>query len=121
MKNNLSLNCGETIEHTASPKRRTGLLIWLIVSQLLAVGSLLIWLVVAGLSVMAFDQGQSDEAWAFVIVVWSYPVFPILMGISSWVAFAYRKNRLAAGLTGMSFVIPVLLYVFVWASSLIGP
>ena len=36
-------------------KSRRGLLIWLIVSQVLAVASLLFWLVVAGLSVMAFD------------------------------------------------------------------
>jgi hypothetical protein len=44
------------------PKRRTGLLIWLIVSKLLALASLLIWALVAGLSVMAFDQGSSTEA-----------------------------------------------------------
>ena len=53
-------------ELAAPPKRRTGLLIWLIVSQLLAVGSLLIWALIAGLSVMAFDEGSSPEAWAIV-------------------------------------------------------
>jgi len=57
-------------ELAAPPKRRTGLLIWLIVSQLLAVGSLLIWAIMAGLSVMAFDTGESPEAWAFVLAVW---------------------------------------------------
>ena len=48
-------------ELAAPPKRRTGLLIWLIVSQLLAVGSLVIWAVLAGFSVMAFDSGVTLE------------------------------------------------------------
>jgi uncharacterized BrkB/YihY/UPF0761 family membrane protein len=104
-------------EVTAQPKRRTGLLIWLIVSQLLAIGSLWFWVVVAGLSVMAFDEGGSPEAWAIVLTVWAYPLFPLIMAISAWVAFAFRKNRLAAVLTGLTFVPPVLLYLLL----LIGP
>ena len=102
---------------TGQPKRRIGLLIWLIVSQLLAIGSLWFWVVVAGLSVMAFDSGSSDLAWAIVIAVWAYPLFPLIMAISAWVAFAFRKNRLAAVLTGLTFVPPVLLYLLMW----IGP
>ncbi len=96
----------------APPKRRTGLLIWMIVSQLLAVGSLLFWALAAGLSVMAFDEGVSPEAWAFVLAVWAYPLFPLLMAIGAWVAFAFRKNRLAAVLTGLTFAPPLLLYLF---------
>ena len=42
--------------------RRTGLMIWMIISLLLMLGSLLIWLLMAGLSVMAFDSGVSAEA-----------------------------------------------------------
>jgi len=75
-------------EPAAPPKRRTGLLIWMIVSQLLAIGSLVIWAVVAGLSVMAFDEGSSPVAWAIVLTVWAYPLFPLLMAISAWVARA---------------------------------
>jgi hypothetical protein len=56
-------------ETTPQPKR-TGLLVWMILSQVLSVLSLLIWLVMAGLSVMAFDQGSTPEAWTFVIAVW---------------------------------------------------
>jgi len=98
----------------APPKRRTGLLIWLIVSQLLAIASLLIWALMAGLSVMAFDSGVTPEAWAFVIAVWAYPLFPIVMAIGAWVAFAFRKNRLAAVLSGLTFAPPVLFYFFLW-------
>jgi hypothetical protein len=98
-------------ELAAPPKRRTGLLIWLIVSQLLAIGSLWIWALVAGLSVMAFDEGGSPEAWAIVLTVWAYPLFPLFMAIGAWVAFAFRKNRLAAVLSGLTFAPPALLYL----------
>ena len=98
-------------ESDAPPKRRTGLVIWMIVSQLMAIGSLWFWVLVAGLSVMAFDEGSSPVAWAIVITVWAYPLFPLIMAISAWVAFAFRKNRLAAVLSGLTFVPPALLYL----------
>ena len=101
-------------ELTAPPKRRTGLLIWLIVSQSMALASLWIWAVVAGLSVMAFDSGQSPAAWTFVLTIWAYPLFPLVMAIGAWIAFAFRKNRLAAILSGLTFAPPFLLYLFLW-------
>jgi cytochrome c-type biogenesis protein CcmH/NrfF len=107
-------------EAAAPPKRRTGLLIWMIVSQLLAIGSLVIWAFVAGMSVMAFDEGSSPVAWAIVLTVWAYPLFPVLMAIGAWVAFALRKNRLATVLTGLTFVPPVLLYLVLRFANLIG-
>jgi uncharacterized BrkB/YihY/UPF0761 family membrane protein len=83
-------------ELSEKPKRSIATLIWLIVSQLIAVATLLFWGLVAGLSVMAFDEGSSPEAWRFVIAVWAYPLFPLAMAIGAWIAFAFRKNRLAA-------------------------
>jgi len=97
--------------------KRTGLIIWIILSQLIAVGSLVIWLVMAGLSVMAFDQGSTPEAWAFVIAVWSYPLFPLAIIIGSWIAYRRRRNTLAAVLSGLSFAPPVLCIVFIWAAN----
>ena len=108
-------------ELAAPPKRRTGLVIWMIVSQLLTIGSLLFWALVAGLSVMAFDEGPSPEAWTFVIAVWAYPLFPLVMAIGAWIAFAFRKNWLAAILSGLAFAPPVLLYLIIWIGNLIGP
>lgn len=102
-----------------NPKPRKALLIWMIVSQLLMLGSLVIWLLVAGLSVMAFDSGVTQEAWNFVIAVWLYPLFPIIMVIAAWIAYARRKNKLAAILSGLSFAPPILLYIGLWISSLI--
>ena len=98
-------------------KPRTGLLIWMIVSQILTVLSLGIWLLMAGLSVMAFDSGVSAEAWAIVIAVWSYPIIPIVLVIASWIAFARRRNGLAAVLSGLSFAPPILLYLCLAISS----
>jgi uncharacterized BrkB/YihY/UPF0761 family membrane protein len=106
-----------TSEQTVTSRR--GLLIWLVVSQLLAVASLLIWLVVAGLSVMAFDSGESPQAWAFVITVWSYPILPVALAISAWIAYTRRKNTLSAILSGSTFVLPVLFIIFLWIFSFV--
>lgn len=43
------------MSETVKRPKRTDLLIWLIVSQLLAVASLLIWFVGAGMSMMSID------------------------------------------------------------------
>lgn len=106
-------------ETPAPPKKRTALLIWMIVSQLLALGSLVIWLLMAGLSVMAFDQGSTPEAWTFVIAVWSYPLIPLILVIAAWIAYAKRRNVLAAVLSGFSFAPPLLCIAFIWASNAI--
>lgn len=108
-------------ETTTPQTKRTGLLIWMILSQLLALGSLVIWLLVAGLSVMAFDSGSTSEAWTFVIAVWSYPIIPIILIITAWIAYAKRRNVLAGVLSGLSFAPPFLLYLFIWVTSLTGP
>jgi len=84
----------------------------LIVSQVLALGSLLFWLVMAGLSVMAFDSGESSQAWTFVIAVWSYPIWPIGFTIAAWISYARRKDRLAGILTTFTFL-PVLVLIIV--------
>lgn len=107
----------QTLQATDAPKPRWGLLIWMIVSQLLMVASLMIWLLVAGLSVMAFDSGVSAEAWAFVIVVWSYPILPIGLVVASWIAYARRRNTWAAVLSGLSFAPPILFYLCLAISS----
>lgn len=93
-------------------KPRRSILIWLIASQLLALLSLIFWLLAAGLSVMAFDSGVTQEAWNFVIAVWAYPILPLLFGIAAWLAYARRKDRLAAVLTTFTFL-PVLVLILV--------
>jgi hypothetical protein len=102
------------IESTIQPKpRRTGLMIWMIISQLLMLGSLAIWLLAAGLSVMAFDSGVTTEAWIFVIIVWSYPILPIGLIIAAWIAYGKRKNVPAVVLSGLSFAPPILCFLLI--------
>ena len=101
-------------ELNAKPKRSIVTLIWLIVSQLMALATLLFWVVAAGLSVMAFDEGSSPEAWRMVLTVWAYPLFPLTMAIGAWIAFVFRKNRLAVsyspGCPSCRRVCSILLY-----------
>ena len=92
------------------PQFRKALLIWMIVSQVLTVVTLVVWLVMAGLAVMAFDAGVTPQATTFVAVVWAYPIFPLILVSAAWIAFARRKNRLAGILSGLSFSLPVLAY-----------
>jgi hypothetical protein len=96
---------------TNIPSRKP-VLIWLIISQLLALVSLLFWLVMAGLSVMAFDSGESPQAWTFIIAVWSYPIWPIVFTIAAWIAYARKKDRAAGILTTFTFL-PVLVLIAV--------
>lgn len=107
-------------ELPAKPKRSVATLIWLIFSQLLAAATLVFWVVVAGLSVMAFDEGDSPVAWRIVIAAWLYPFFPLLMAIGAWIAFAFRKNRLAAILSGLTFAPAGLFYLLLRFGRLIG-
>jgi hypothetical protein len=99
-----------SIHLEAKPPSRKPILIWLIVSQLLALASLFFWLVMAGLSVMAFDSGVTQEAWNFVIFVWAYPIWPTAFAIASWIAYARKKDKLAGILTTFTFL-PVLVLI----------
>ena len=104
------------MEVKPASRSRKPILIWLIASQLLALASLVFWLVIAGLSVMVFDSGITTEAWMFVIVVWSYPIWPIAFAIAAWIAYARKKDRLASFLTTFTFL-PVLVLILILASS----
>ena len=97
------------------PKSRRAVLIWMIVSQVLTVGTLVAWLGMAGLSFMAFDAGVTPQATTFVTVILAYPVFPLALVIAAWIAFARRKDRLAGILSGLSFSLPVLVYIVLGA------
>ena len=96
---------------------RKPILIWLIISQVLALASLVVWLLIAGLSVMAFDSGVTQEARNFVIAVWLYPVWPIAFAIASWSAYWRKKDKLAGVLTLFTFLpILVLLVIIIGAN-----
>jgi hypothetical protein len=103
------------------PASRTPVLIWLIASQLLALASLIFWLFAAGISVMAFDSGVTQEAWNFVIVVWAYPIWPIVLTVAAWIAYVRKKDKLAAILTTLTFLPVLVLILVIMLSSVLGP
>ena len=95
-----------------NPSSRKPILIWLIASQVLALASLFFWLLMAGLSVMAFDSGVTQEAWNFVIAVWLYPIWPVVFAVAAWVAYARKKDKLAGLLTTLTFL-PILVLIII--------
>ena len=103
---------------TTVPSRKP-ILIWLIISQLLALASLLFWLVMAGLSVMAFDSGDTPQAWSFVLAVWSYPIWPIAFTIAAWIAYARKKDRAAGVLTTFTFLPILVLFIVIFVGNLL--
>lgn len=105
------------MELETTPPSRKPILIWLIVSQVLALASLVVWLLMVGLSVMSFDSGVTQEAWNFVIAVWLYPIWPIVFTITAWIAYWRKKDKLAGILTLLTFLpILVLLVIIIGAN-----
>ena len=70
--------------------------------------TLLPWLFVAGLAIMAFDApdaAQNWQPWAFVLVVWSYPIWIAIPGLFSWWLFHRQKPKLGV-LLALLFSLP---------------
>jgi hypothetical protein len=75
--------------------------------------SLVPWLPMAGLSFMAFDAPGSTEKWepwAFVIAMWSYPLWLLAAGALSWILFACRRY-VAAVVVSAIFTLPAVAAV----------
>jgi hypothetical protein len=92
--------------------------ITLLVLQSIQLLSLLHWLVMAGLSFMAFDQPGSAEMWqpwAFVLAIWSYPIWLLLAGIVSWILFRFGRNVAAVVLSAVFTLrlLAILLLLFI--------
>lgn len=94
--------------------------ITLIVLQVVQLVSLAPWLMMAGLAVMAFDAPGSDkmwQPWAFVLAIWSYPLWLVLAGVAAWVLFAVRKHVAAVVVAGLvTLPVPLILLVLIGAS-----
>ena len=99
-----------SIENT-TPGRSRGALAWLIISQLLGLFSLIPWVAFAGLSFMAFDSGESTQAWIFVGVIWSWPLVPVVSGILAWMLYARRKTRAAVIVTSLPILVAVIVLI----------
>lgn len=83
--------------------------ITLLVLETIQLLSLVPWLAFAGLAVMAFDAPGSDkmwQPWAFVLAIWSYPLWLLAAAVACWLLFAFRWYRTSVGL-GVLFTLPV--------------
>jgi hypothetical protein len=103
------------METTNSPARsRTWILLWLLISQLvglfIALGPLI---AIVGVSAFITLLG----GWSAVIVAFACVSFMLPMGLAfaAWIAFAQRKDKAAAILSGLSLLVDILLFVFVTA------
>jgi hypothetical protein len=84
--------------------------------------SLAPWLMMAALSFMAFDAPGSDkmwQPWAFVIAMWSYPLWLLLAAIVSWMLFKFRRH-VAAVVVAAILTLPALGLALLAAVSLFG-
>ncbi len=95
-------------EEIVQPKR-TGLLIWLIVSQLITLIMFIPWL--WSLTLSTFFQVFASHLPVYILTL-ICPALPIAMVIGAWVAYKRRKNMLAAVLSGLAILpLPILVQV----------
>ncbi len=83
---------------------RTGLLVWLVASQTIALGSLLPWLAVAGLALLALDApAAATGPWPAVLVgsVLAWPLVPVACTVGAWLLYARRRSLAAAIVSGL--------------------
>ncbi len=95
------------------PRRRAGLLAWLILSQLLSLVSLLFAFYIVVLYGMG-DQGAGySKSVEILLGIFScYPI-PIILSIGTWTAFKRGRNVQAAVLSGLYLLLlPFVLFVF---------
>jgi hypothetical protein len=94
--------------------------ITLLVLQGVQLLSLVPWLPTAGLSFMAFDAPGSDkmwQPWAFVALMWSYPLWLLGAAILAWVLFGFRRYVWAVVICSLvTLPVPVLVLIMVFAA-----
>jgi hypothetical protein len=103
------------------PASRMPILIWLVASQLLALVSLVFWLFAAGISTVPFSSGVTQGARSFVIAVWAYPICPIGFSLAAWIAYARKKDGVAAVLTALTFLPVLALILMIILSGFFSP
>jgi hypothetical protein len=84
-----------------------GLLIWMVITQVGAITSLIFWLFLITSPDMIF-AGESGST-VFLLLFFLYPIFPISMIISAWVSYFSDNKWLAAILSSLSIAPNVFL------------
>jgi uncharacterized membrane protein YdbT with pleckstrin-like domain len=112
--NGMAASSLEASVSTNQRSRRTGLMAWLVMSQLVTLVALVPWLGAALMSFMAFDAGVQPGAVAFVLGMWIYPLLALLCIILAWKFYRAQKDKLAAILSGLPVLPPMLLGILLY-------
>jgi hypothetical protein len=85
----------------------------MVVSQLITIALTLIWLALSILPYLFWDAPNASGTLQFSILgcMWLSPIIPIGLSIAAWIAYARRKNWLAAVLSAITSVPPLLLAI----------
>lgn len=100
-----------------APPRSRGVLIFLIVATIVFGLSLFPAAMAVMMSPMAFDAGESAQAWTFVLAVWTYPVLVIIGLIAAWIFYAGRfyKTAVVCSLLPLADVLFIAALFTVWS------
>ena len=107
-----------TKDNMMKTKPRWPVMVWLAISQLLAVGSLIPWLAYAYLSFWAISTGDSST-WEviFVSVTFAYPIVVIVCAILAWSLYRAHKDRQALIVTSLFLAGPIFYLVTIYVTS----
>jgi hypothetical protein len=89
----------------------------LIVMQVAQLLSLVAWFMIAGASLTTFGAHDSDhmsQPPAFVIVIWSYPVWLLISTTVSWLLFKSRNYLPAVLACFAGFLLPAIVVLTVF-------
>jgi len=95
-------------------KPRRLVLIWLVISQLLAIGSLIPWLAYAAIS----TGGTSAWTIIFVSLTFAYPFIVIVCAIQAWLMYRACKFRQSLFITSLFLVGPIFYLVTIYVTTL---
>jgi hypothetical protein len=109
----------ETQDNPTRIKPRRLVIIWLVISQALAIGSLIPWLAYAIYTYAALYNGIST-IWEviFVSFTFAYPIIVIVCAILAWLLYRAYKDRQALIVTSLFLVGPIFYAVTIYVTSL---
>lgn len=86
--------------------------LFLVLSQIFYILSLIPWFIIWAMSFMSFDNGVNLSNSAFVLVITLYPIAVIVFSILSWV-FRVKRKRLSLifDLIPMIWVLSFLVFM----------
>lgn len=109
----------EAKDNLMKTKPRWAVIIWLAVSQLLAIGSLIPWLGFAVYAYAALYNGLST-AWAVIFVgfTFAYPIIVIVCAIRAWLLYRAHKYRQALIVTSLFLAGPIFYLITIYVTTL---